>query len=52
MLLLQQKRKCYNVEAALDDTVSVDGADLQVSCHVTSSFWFFCLLIDSDVVFC
>jgi len=28
---MQQKRKCYNVEAARDDSVSIHSADFEVA---------------------
>ena len=34
LLLLQRKRKCYNVEAAHDDSVSIHSTDIEVICHL------------------
>ena len=36
---MQQKRKCYNVEAARDDSVSVHSADFEV-CHLNVVYIF------------
>jgi len=34
MFNVMQKRKCYNVEAVRDDTVSIHSADFEVISHL------------------